>query len=355
MSQLDIHAERCVHQRVVAAACDACVRACPRGAWHMNDAGLAFDADACDACGLCVAACPTQALALPAPTPLLRPAADGRLAAWWRCERAGLPGPASAPCLLALSPAWLHGASTPLGVREHVFAPGACSRCERGASLAEWQRQWQALGTRRALALRVVSAQEWPTDGPAPDPGRRRFLARAPTPAAPTLTSAREDVLGHSAGPAANRPPAPPPAPVWTVDFNRERCTLCLACARICPTGAINFAAACADPESASFGFDLEKCTGCGLCTAACDAQALSQPQPAPLPDGAPAAHPPPAAPPTHWPARRVRCARCRIDFHQFTEPAIARHSATLTALCPTCMQGRPPGHGRIVQTDAMP
>ena len=53
--ELTIHAERCAHQRVAAAHCDACVRSCPRNAWQLLDDGLAFDTDRCDACGLCVA------------------------------------------------------------------------------------------------------------------------------------------------------------------------------------------------------------------------------------------------------------------------------------------------------------
>ena len=105
-AELAIHAERCVHQRVRGAACRACVDACPTAAWQMSDDGLAFDPEACDACGLCVAACPTEALELPAPQPLLQRCEQMPPAAWWRCERAGLPGRPSTACLLALSPAW---------------------------------------------------------------------------------------------------------------------------------------------------------------------------------------------------------------------------------------------------------
>ena len=95
-TELAIHAERCVHQRVRGAACRACVDACPTAAWQMSDDGLAFDPEACDACGLCVAASPTEALELPAPQPLLQ-----------RCEQMPPPpgGVASAPaCPAAPAP-----------------------------------------------------------------------------------------------------------------------------------------------------------------------------------------------------------------------------------------------------------
>ena len=65
-SRLAIQAERCVHAQVLHAGCQACVTACPRQAWRAHPDGLGFDAEACDDCGLCVAACPTDALALPA-------------------------------------------------------------------------------------------------------------------------------------------------------------------------------------------------------------------------------------------------------------------------------------------------
>ena len=68
---LTIHAQRCAHQRVASATCQACVAACPRQAWQLLDSGLAFDAALCDGCGLCVAACPHEALEVPSPTPIL--------------------------------------------------------------------------------------------------------------------------------------------------------------------------------------------------------------------------------------------------------------------------------------------
>lgn len=42
-----------------------------------------------------------------------------------------------------------------------------------------------------------------------------------------------------------------------------ERCTLCLACVRACPTGALT-------RLDDRFDFDASKCTACGLCASAC-------------------------------------------------------------------------------------
>lgn len=352
LAVLAIDAARCVHQRVRHASCSACEQACPTGAWQSSDDGLAFDPDACDACGLCVAACPTQALTLPAPQPLLTRQKNGAQAAWWRCERAGPPGvQASTPCLLALSPAWLHLTSRRLGVHEHVFVPGDCSHCERGTGLAEWQRQWHgqaALAARRgfALRLRLAPAADWSADpdaGAPADIGRRRFFRRAAPAAAahanPPMSSAREDVWAN----APAQPAAAPIAPLWHVAFDRTRCTLCLACTHVCPTNAIFTVADDADSTNARFGFDPQRCTGCGLCTAACDDGALAAPQPTPT-DGL-YAHGPES-----WSVRTLRCQRCKFDFRQFAGADGDPH-----LICPTCGQGRPLRADRVVQTATPP
>ena len=76
--------------------------------------------------------CPTEALELPAPQPLLQRCEQMPPAAWWRCERAGLPGRPSTACLLALSPAWLHLASRrrtgpPRTTLAHLPTPAAAA------------------------------------------------------------------------------------------------------------------------------------------------------------------------------------------------------------------------------------
>ena len=363
MPELSIHAERCVHQRVRGATCQSCVDACPTHAWRMGDDGLAFDPDRCDACGLCAAACPTQALALPAPAPLLRSDARGRRTAWWRCERAGAPGSPTTPCLLALSPAWLHGFSRQHAVQDHVFVPGACSTCDRGAGLAEWQRQWRGLATRQPVTLRIAPAASWPPPDAPVNAGRRGFLTRAratPTSAsnaAPSsLTSAREDELGRTAPPdthdttpgsGASRTA---PTSLWAVDIVRPRCTLCLACVRLCPTHALFFEAPDADAASAQFGFDAEKCTCCGLCTAACETQAVTAPRA--VAECSDATCRAADAHPVRWPTRRQRCLRCNIDFHQFSDPGSDPH---WSQVCPTCAPGSRQRPNRVVQTEASP
>lgn len=353
MGQLDIHADRCVHQRVAGADCDACVRACPRGAWRMRDDGLGFDPDACDDCGLCVAACPTGALELPAPRPVLHTDAHGTRSLLLACERAGVPGPAGVvACLYALSPGWLLRQCAAHGAQAIAVTPGDCTRCERGTAGPAWRAHWQAVAERLpgAPPLRPIPAPDWAAriDEPAkPGASRRRFFARiAQGPAhagkpdateVPPLSSHRADTVARLAAGARPRP-----APLWAVTLDAARCTFCMACTRLCPTGALALELG---GSAEQFRLDMARCTGCGLCHAVCGDGALSAAR-TPAPDEAAPASP------LRLRLHRRRCASCHIDFHQLAAPGDAPHSE---ALCPACRQGRPSRPNRVVQDAAPP
>ncbi|MCU0933369.1 MAG: 4Fe-4S binding protein, partial [Thiobacillaceae bacterium] len=83
----ELDGARCVHAAIETATCRACVEACPRGAWRLDDAALELDASQCDGCGLCVPACPGRAIALPL-TLAIRPVA-GTTAVLAACDHAG--------------------------------------------------------------------------------------------------------------------------------------------------------------------------------------------------------------------------------------------------------------------------
>ena len=51
--------------------CRACVEVCPQDAYRWHQGRIHFNKDACEPCGRCVAACPTEAIANPAATPLM--------------------------------------------------------------------------------------------------------------------------------------------------------------------------------------------------------------------------------------------------------------------------------------------
>lgn len=405
MNTLTVHAERCVHQFVAQARCDACVQACPQAAWKINADGLSFDDAACDGCGLCVAACPCEALALPQATPLLRMTPAGKVILV-ACERADPAAFAAAqthstcqsgrtgqispsrkfvaarltrmddlkptagmtPCLQALSPHWILHWAGPGAASRIRYSSGDCRNCTRGGG-ATWQERYAAVAAslrsagRPVTQLERITFQEWQHEtarDAAPDTRRRGLLRAMLQPAgaaatgarAPTATSGRTQLLQMLRARGVGRA-------LWAVSLERERCNWCMACLRLCPDGALLFAQAPAVADTlpaisparrdavAWFTLDMQACTGCAVCVQACDRQALRLVA-APGPDQAVR---------THVGLHRSLCTQCGASFHHL--PRLARSAspaagAVETApekpLCPACRQGRAPHHDRRVQ-----
>jgi len=127
----EVIAERCVHSHLEQATCRACVDACPRGAFVLDDERLGIDTDRCDACGLCAPACP-QGAVLDAFAPVTY-RVGGEPVAFAACERAlpviGEPG--IMPCLHALGLRHLLALRRD-GVARLVFGRADCRSCPRG-------------------------------------------------------------------------------------------------------------------------------------------------------------------------------------------------------------------------------
>ena len=360
--ELTIHAERCAHQRVAAAHCDACVRSCPRNAWQLLDDGLAFDTDRCDACGLCVATCPHEALQIPAPIPILTDTRPREL--FMACERAGIPQPSAGPhdsagitaCLHALTPGWLIQWTRRHHVTQVRLANADCATCPRHPT-ESLQARWKPVAQRLteagqpAPALSPISARQWSahaTRTDQPDPRRRRFLGQmlqGPKPetrALPQasslspLDSGRRQLVQTLATPGVSGRPA---TPLWQVHLDPGKCTWCMACVTLCPEQVFTQGK---DSEQAINQVQLHpgRCTGCGLCLDVCDVHALAI-------AGPEQAHP---HRPQAFPLVQVTCPVCRVNYHQHQpRPSTAPHSPTASP-CPTCRRGRPARQDRLVQ-----
>src|SRR5204863_1379162 len=63
----------------------------------------------------------------------------------------------------------------------------------------------------------------------------------------------------------------PAGAPFGKVEINVEGCTLCLACVAACPTGALGD-----DPEKPTLRFSEDACVQCGLCKATCPEKVIT-------------------------------------------------------------------------------
>lgn len=362
--KLTIHPQRCAHQRVAGARCEACVQACPRQAWERLDSGLAFDAALCDGCGLCVAACPHEALEIPAPTPIVT--TDGERTLWLACERSGIaqPNAGSSPagltaCLHALTPDWILQWHQRHRITQVRLSSGDCTDCDRRPA-ETLHASWQPVAERLARAgqpapsLTRIDANQWQAHASRteqPDPRRRRFLGQLlqgpgpqtrdrplPSTLAP-LTSGRQHLVRTLAAPGPDGKTAPP---MWQVRLDPGQCTWCMACVKLCPEQALTQAA---DPDGAvdRLSLHMARCTGCALCLDACDSRALSL-------AGPNQPHPPV---PQAFELVRQTCPACRVSYHRQRQSAPGGASTDEPGLCPTCRRGRPARPDRLVQNPA--
>jgi ferredoxin len=295
----------CAHSRSTIVGCRRCLDLCPTGAIAPNGDHVAIDAKICAGCGQCAAACPTgaAAYALPPADALMRKLRV-LLAAY---REAGGAQPIvlihddahGMPLIDALA---RHGDGLPanvlpLAVNEvtQVGLETVAAAYAYGAGalrfLLRARPRHDTSGLARTIALaepilaglgfagaRVATIE---TDDPdALGAALRDAAALEPTrkPASFSPVGAKRDVLRlalrelHRAAPAPVDVVAlPAGAPFGAVEINVEGCTLCLSCVAACPTGALSD-----DPERPTLRFAEDACVQCGLCKATCPEKVIS-------------------------------------------------------------------------------
>jgi ferredoxin len=369
----DFRANRCTRFRYRYSECRRCADACPHEAISLSDEGATLIANACKDCGLCVSACHTGAWSSPSfkPIDLLREAIQ-RPTFSLACEPSGC-GPAAdatVPCLGAIDAVWLaYMAKRRIPVTLH--GSGHCAECVHGKSGADQLGlNLEALGELRKAATPPAADGEPPR--PAPDwlmpvlaqdqraPGARDKAAGKSAVAASRRQLFRRIFRHAGDAPAAPGPGGGPPAQgptkvpektiragAYAVSEQRELlqivcknkddrpfpvafhealplmqlslqsgCTLCEACFRVCPTGAIQIEE---NPGDWALTFQADRCVACEVCLEVCQPRVL---------DAASAfdARPEQAAI-TLIRQTKQRCARC--DRH-FVSPSPQK-------TCPVC------------------
>lgn len=359
----ELRAHSCTRYRYRYSECRRCADACPHDAIVLSDAGATVAADKCRHCGLCISACHTQAWSSAEiqPIELLREAV--KQATWSiACEPSGCPGDAVVPCLGALDAVWLAYLAR-RGIAVTLQGSGHCAVCVHGKT-GEAQLKLNLDGVAALHQAANVGATATP---PTPD---WRLLELAPDTRSP---DARTGGIGASVRTASRRQlfrrffrrgadvlepaasaPVTPPAPekairagAYAVPDQRELlqivcqrkderpcpmsphdslplmqlelrsgCTLCEACFRVCPTGALQIVE---NPGDWALTFQTDRCVACEVCLEVCQPRVL---------DAATRFDARSGREPTVLIARvKQRCSRCDRHFA----------SATPESTCPVC------------------
>jgi ferredoxin len=296
----------CAHSRSQITGCTRCLDLCPTGAITPAGDHVAINAHICAGCGQCAAVCPTgaAAYALPPADALLRKL-RALLTAYRNAEGAQ---PAivlvhdeahGAPLIDALARFGdgLPANVLPITVNEvtQVGLEAIAAAFAYGAAavrlLLRAKPRHDTAGLTRTLALAepilaglgfgAGRAATIETDDPDWLAEALRAIgspAAAPHPASFLPVGLKRDVLRLALRELQRAAPAPVDvvalpagAPFGAVDINVEGCTLCLACVAACPTGALSD-----NPERPMLRFAEDACVQCGLCKATCPEKVIT-------------------------------------------------------------------------------
>ena len=313
---------RCVAVRNRNASCRRCIEVCSRGALSVKNNEFTIDNGACIACGACVAVCPTSALVALEPTDdelaqavaTAASNAEGE-AAIIACARAATHGDgdsdlfAKVPCLGRVDELLLLELAA-RGISDIVLVDGGCESCKYGAvsfdvddTLAEAERLLAVGG----CEAKVSRASKFPAfarmEGERAKFGasRRSFLSNTSDMAKDAARIAAEQTIasklkGNQAKKVATlrdklgvskegRLPVFHPArnmrlldAMYAMAEESGALDTLDAVGAVSAVGMPGAAGGCF--ETRNFGtvdIDVEKCTGCGMCTMFCPMGALSR------------------------------------------------------------------------------
>jgi len=335
----EVQAERCVHSQLEQAGCSACLKACPRGAWVMDEDMLGIDPDRCDGCDLCVPACPQGAIQTRF-APVVKQTEKGDMA-FALCERAGVSGAKEGlmPCVHAIGMGDLLKLQR-LGVSYLFTASGNCDTCERGGAqrLAATLNKVNRLLSQRGMPIlhyRGMAPQKWlrlliTVSDPAQSRAmsRRALFRGALNETARRTQELLEAEVREFRAPGELLPDSGTDAVLPFVPvIDISRCNGCDACGRLCPQQAIEL-----EEDGHAYGIEAARCTGCGVCRDVCERQAV-QVRPMAL------------AVQTRIPLYTYRCRACGAGYHVPEKEA--------EPLCRICRQTN--HHARLYQVLASP
>jgi ferredoxin len=298
----EFYNRNCTRYRYRYSECAACADACPHDAIALTDEGITISETACQNCALCTAVCPTEAPTahnFPRMEILRRALASQKVT--FACAASGKDADETMPCLGALDAAML-ATLAQRGIEVTFAGTQLCSSCPKGKIAQRLiSRHLETVG----LLRQTVGSAKWTsirvsTEGDAKmahNASRRHLFRRFLGKAANDMAEDASDFVSQPAPMTAVRIAAhvrtngrdllqklfdttPEDAPALphheglfaaAIELN-PGCTACEACARVCPTGAINIG------ESAvswALLFQFSRCVGCGVCLEVCQPRVL--------------------------------------------------------------------------------
>ncbi|KAB8307752.1 ferredoxin [Rouxiella chamberiensis] len=222
----------CVRNQLPLNPCQACVDVCGAGVIKVNNGKIEIETAGCTACGACLFACPAGAIE--GITPPERAYRDGCLT---------MPLSLSAPSVNEL-------------LMWHVQHQIRGVEMETGAH-SGWLMAVAALN----IWLKKTGEPLWNLQPPSEETqqGSRRHWLRIKDDSRQT---------GYVTPGGRARRASFPQVTEYRIVLEREKCSLCGACARVCPESAIHI-------SNTSFTLNAEKCTGCGNCETLCFEKAI--------------------------------------------------------------------------------
>jgi ferredoxin len=321
----ELVAEQCVHTQVEMASCQACVDACPRKAWIIDDEMLGIDPDLCDGCELCVVACPQGAMHSHYATAIRQ---SGQLStAFAHCEYAGIDGVREGlmPCIHTMEMRQLLHLQR-AGVSHLITCSSHCDECPRGSAhrLEDRINDINTLLISRGakpIKHRSFTKHQWikawhtlAQDNQKPKLSRRAFFQQAAQAPAERIKTVLQEQTSFQP-PATLLPESESVTRLYphVPKIDTNLCSGCDACIRLCPNQALTL-----DKEGSAYMIDAGRCTGCSICSDICDRHAIKiQAMSANAKE--------------RIPLHNGNCPACGVKFH-IPEKGTA-------ALCPICVK----------------
>lgn len=314
-----LRSSQCTRYRYRYSECQRCSDACPHAAITLNDEGAAVDAGKCQNCALCLSACPTGAWTSGnfKLLDLLRQAI--KQPSWHvACAPSGAMGDAIVPCLGAVDGVTLAYLAK-RGIPVTLHGQWHCADCPHGKTGAtQLALNLEAVEVLRQGARDGASNTEaalnWQLPQLAPPPkATTRGPDRKPSAEfAPARRQLFRRLVGRGIDEVILAPPqvdrqAPPekairPGP-YAITERRELlqivtdqkdgqafpvrlhdalplmqltlqagCTVCEACFRVCPTGALQIEE---NPDAWALHFRIDRCVACQACLEVCQPRVL--------------------------------------------------------------------------------